>query len=157
MTTQPASRGSLVTGLNHTSFTVTSMDRIIAFFTEGLGFPLMNRSPRDPANMQRVTGVAGAVVEIAFIKAPGHKIELIHYIEAEGRKRHDIRPCDTGFAHIAFNVTDIDAVIEIARKYEFKQIDEPLPVSGGPNMGQFCAYLRDPDGITVEVIGPRVR
>ncbi len=34
---------------NHTSFTVSDLDRSVAFFTEALGFELMSRAPRDPA------------------------------------------------------------------------------------------------------------
>ena len=37
-----------VLATNHTSFTVSDLDRSIAFFTEALGFEILNRAPRDP-------------------------------------------------------------------------------------------------------------
>ena len=39
--------GFNITGTNHTSFTVSNMDRSLAYFCEVLGFELLNRSPRD--------------------------------------------------------------------------------------------------------------
>lgn len=35
-----------VLGTNHTSFTVSSLDRTIAFFRDCLGFDLVSRAPR---------------------------------------------------------------------------------------------------------------
>ena len=43
---------------------------------------------------------------IAFLKAPGHTLELIEYRAPAEREAVRARPCDTGFAHVAFNVDD---------------------------------------------------
>ena len=96
----------LVTGVNHTSFTVYDLERILAFLTEGLGFPLLSKSARDPVSIAKITGVKGADVVVAFVQAPGHRIELFHYLTPNDRRRHDIRPCDQGFSHLAFDVTN---------------------------------------------------
>ena len=68
-----------VLGTNHTSFTVSSLDRTIGFFRDCLGFQLLNRAPRDPAIVSRITGVEGADMEIAFLRGPGCTVELIEY------------------------------------------------------------------------------
>jgi catechol 2,3-dioxygenase-like lactoylglutathione lyase family enzyme len=148
---------TLVKGLNHTSYTVYDLDRILSFFTEGLGFPLLNKGPRDPVSIEKITGVQGADVIVAFVQAPGHRIELFHYLTPNDRRRHDIRPSDQGFSHLAFDVTDIDKVVEVGRRFGFQPVYEPLYVNKGPNTGQYAAYLREPDGLTVEVIGPRIK
>ena len=157
MTTQAATASSLVKGLNHTSYTVYDLDRILGFLTEGLGFHLIDKSPRDPVSMSQITGVKDAHVITAFVQAPGHRIELINYQNRDDRVYHNISPSHAGFSHLAFDVTDIDEVVEVARRFKFEPVHEPLPVSAGPNVGSYCAYLRDPEGLTVEVIGPRVR
>jgi catechol 2,3-dioxygenase-like lactoylglutathione lyase family enzyme len=128
---------------------------VLGFFTEGLGLPLLAKGPRDPAFIEKVTGVPGATVEVAFVQAPGHRIELFHYSSPTERRRHDIRPSDQGFAHLALDVTDFDRVIDAARGFKFEPIHAPLQVTSGPNAGSFAAYLRDPDGLTIEIIGPR--
>lgn len=149
----------LVKSMNHTSFTANDDDfeRLLSFFSNGLGLPILEKGPRDPANMSAVVGVEGADVIIAYVQAPGHKIELINYLKPDDRLCSKLRPCDAGFAHIAFNVTDMDAVLEVAAEYGFSPIHAPLPVSAGPNVGNLCAYTRDKTGITIEYIGPRLQ
>ena len=66
-----------ILGTNHTSFTVSDLERTLAFLRDCLGFELVSKAPRDPALVSRITGVAGAEVTIAFLRAPGHTLELI--------------------------------------------------------------------------------
>jgi catechol 2,3-dioxygenase-like lactoylglutathione lyase family enzyme len=100
-----------VLGTNHTSFTVSSLDRTVAFFQECLGFEVISKAPRDPALVSRITGVEGADMMIAFLKAPGHTLELIEYRAPASKGAVKARPCDTGFAHVAFNVDDAAAAV----------------------------------------------
>ncbi|MCB1810876.1 MAG: VOC family protein, partial [Candidatus Competibacteraceae bacterium] len=99
-----------ITSTNHTSFTVSDLDRILAFFRDGLGFEVTSKAPRDPQLIERITGVNNAQVMIAYVRAPGHSLELIEYTAPADRSAVRPRPCDTGFAHIAFNVENLDAV-----------------------------------------------
>ena len=42
-----------ITGFNHTSFTVTDMDRSVRFWTEAMGFEAASVSPRSRARGRR--------------------------------------------------------------------------------------------------------
>ncbi len=137
---------------NHTSFTVSDLDRACAFFEGALGLKVISKAPRDPDLIQRITGVVGADILVAYVQAPGHRIELIQYLGPEGRGRVVSRPCDTGFAHLAFDVDDIDAAITAAGRHHVRPIADPVAIDRGPNKGCRVAYLRDPDGITIEFI-----
>lgn len=141
-----------VLGTNHTSFTVSSLDRTIGFFRDGLGFQLLNRAPRDPKIVSKITGVEGADMEIAFLRGPGCTVELIEYKAPASRGRVEARPCDAGFAHMAFDVDDIDAAIAEAKKHRVEPVAPPVPINDGPNKGRRVVYLRDPDGVTIEFI-----
>jgi catechol 2,3-dioxygenase-like lactoylglutathione lyase family enzyme len=141
-----------ILGTNHTSFTVSSLDRTLRFLQECLGFELVSRAPRDPALVSRITGVEGADVEIAFLKAPGHTLELIEYRKPAGKARVNARPCDTGFAHVAFNVDNVPAAVAAARAYGVEPIAPPVAIDQGPNKDRRVVYLRDWDGITIELI-----
>jgi catechol 2,3-dioxygenase-like lactoylglutathione lyase family enzyme len=143
-------------GTNHTSFTVSSLDRTIAFFRDCLGFDLVSRAPRNPELVSRITGVAGAEVTIAFLRGPGHTIELIEYGAPAERGKVVARPCDAGFAHVAFNVDNVDAAIEAAEKFGVKPVAPPVAIDQGPNRGRKVVYLRDADGVTVEFIEAQV-
>ncbi len=144
--------GFRVLGTNHTSFTVSSLDRSVGFFRDCLKFELISRAPRDPAVVQQITGVEGADMEIAFLKGPGHTVELIEYKAPANKGRVEARPCDTGFAHLALNVDDADAAVAEAALYQVKAISAPVPINAGPNKGRKVVYLRDWDGVTFEFI-----
>jgi catechol 2,3-dioxygenase-like lactoylglutathione lyase family enzyme len=144
--------GYTVVGTNHTSFTVSDMDRSVGFFTDVLGFELLHRGGRDPAFIEKVVGVPGADIEVAYIQAPGHRLELIQYRGPQDRGKVVSRPCDTGFAHVAFDVDDIDAVLEAARHAGVEPLSPPQQLEHGPNKGGKVVYTRDPDGITIEFI-----
>jgi glyoxylase I family protein len=142
-----------VLSANHTSFTVSSLDRTLAFFTGCLGFKLVSRAPRDPKIIQKVTGVAGAEMEIAFVRGPGQMVELIEYKAPASKGRVEARPCDTGFAHLALDVDDVDAAVGAAARYGVTAIHPPVEIDQGPNKGKKVVYLRDWDGVTIEFIG----
>jgi catechol 2,3-dioxygenase-like lactoylglutathione lyase family enzyme len=142
-----------ITGTNHTSFTVANLDRAITLFRDGLGFLLTSRAGRDPASIQTITGVDGAEVEIAYLSRPDHTVELIQYSAPTDRVTVRIRPCDVGFAHIAFDVRDIDAVITHLAAYGAAPIAPPfVNKAGGPNAGVRVSYLRSLDMVTIELI-----
>lgn len=141
-----------VVATNHTSFTVSDLDRSVAFFCGVLGFELLNRSGRDPEFIARVVDIPGADIEVAYIQAPGHRLELIQYLAPAERARVAARPCDTGFAHVAFDVDDIDATIAAAQRVGVEPMGAPQTVNAGPNKGARVVYTRDVDGITIEFI-----
>lgn len=145
--------GNAITATNHTSFTVGSLDRAVRLFRDGLGFELISRAGRDPQSIRTITGVAGAEVEIAYLRRPDHTVELIEYTAPPDRGGVDPRPCDVGFAHIAFDVRNIDAVIAHLAAFDAKAISPPyINKSGGPNAGVMVSYLQTPDRITIELI-----
>ncbi len=141
-----------VTSTNHTSFTVSNLDRTIGFFRDALGFEVTSRAPRDPALVSAITGVPGADVDIAYIRGPGHSLELIEYKAPANRGQVVARPCDTGFAHIAFNVDDVDGAVAASAAHGFVPLAPPVAINSGPNRGRKVVYLRDADGVTVEFI-----
>jgi catechol 2,3-dioxygenase-like lactoylglutathione lyase family enzyme len=143
-----------VLGTNHTSFTVSSLDRSIAFYRDCLGFELTSRAPRDPSRTERLMGVPGAHVEIAFVRAPGHTLELIEYRSPADRGKVQSRSCDTGAFHVAFNVSDLAAALAACRAHGSLPVGDTIEVDAGPNTGMRTCFVRDPDGILLELIQP---
>ena len=141
-----------VLGTNHTSFTVSDIGRSISFFTRVLGFRVTSHEPRDPAMIQALTGIDGADIDVAYLQAPGHALELIEYKGPDDRGKVDCRVCDVGAAHIAFDVEDLQAVVDASLRNGAALMGEILEITGGPNRGGRVAYVRDPDGVTMEFI-----
>ena len=144
--------GFRVLATNHTSFTVSDLDRSIAFFTEVLGFEMVNRAPRDPKLISSITGVPGADIEVAYIQGPGHRLELIQYHGPSERSQVDSRPCDSGVAHVAYDADDVDAAVAASAPHQVLPVGEVTVIDKGPNAGRKVVYLRDPDGVTIEYI-----
>ena len=142
-----------VLATNHTSFTVSDLERSVAFFRDALGFEVTSKAPRNPDVVSAITGIPGTEMLIAYVRGPGHSLELIQYLgPKEGRGRVRSLPCDVGFAHVAYDVDDIDAAIEAAADHHVHVIGEVAVIDQGPNAGGKVAYLRDPDGVTIEFI-----
>lgn len=144
--------GFKVLRTNHTSFTVSDLDRTVAFFRDALGFEVTSKAPRDRTAIETVTGVAGGDVMIAYVRGPDHSLELIEYLAPADRGQVQSRPCDTGFAHVAYDVDDVDAAVAAAGEHGFDPIGGIYVIDKGPNTGSRVVYLRDADGITVEFI-----
>lgn len=142
-------------GFNHTSFTVASLDRAVAFFRDFLGFELVSRAPRGRSLIERMTAIPGADVEIAFVSGPGHTIELIEYKAPAERGASAARLCDAGAAHIALDVDDVAAAVAGAEAHGFRPVGEIIVIDDGPNRGREVVYLKGPDNFVVEFIGDR--
>jgi len=144
-----------ITGIHHTSFTVADLERSLAFFRDLLGLEvLFVREVRD-GYFGRIVGLPGCVVKAALLRLPGgsHHIELFQYFEPAGQS-YQPRPCDPGSSHLSFLVDDLP---ELHRKLHGKGVDftsEPVLITAGPNRGGYGVYLRDPNGILVELFQP---
>ena len=137
---------------NHTGFTVSDLGRTVAFFRDVLGYELISKDTRDPAYIQHVIGVDGAEIMVAYLRGFGHTLELFEFSGPADRGSVRPRACDVGFFHIALYVDDIDAAIDACRPFGVQPIATPIEVKTGPNKGGKVAYLRDPDGITIELM-----
>ena len=139
---------------DHTGITVSNLERSLAFWRDVLGFELSHRAHQTSELAEEITGVPGAEISLAVLKAPGHKIELLEYLAPKDRKQIDVRPCDVGSAHVALTVDNLDAVLEKVSTAGWKAAGEPQTLSSGPNAGKRVIYVRDPDGTTIEFMQP---
>lgn len=139
---------------DHTGITVANLERSLAFWRDILGFELSHRAHQTGELAREITGVAGAEISLAVLRAPGHKIELLEYHAPAERKRADLRPCDVGSVHVALTVDDLDAVLAAIVAAGWKPAGQPQTLKSGPNAGKRVVYVRDPDGTTIEFMQP---
>ena len=143
---------------DHTGFTVANLERSLAFWQDVLGFELSHTAHQTGELAREITGVAGAEIRLAVLKAPGgHKIELLEYLAPSDRKHVDLRPCDVGSVHVALLVDDLDAVLNAIAASGWKAAGKPQTLKTGPNAGKRVVYVRDPDGTTIEFMQPPVK
>ena len=142
---------SRIISADHTGITVSNLEQSLAFWENVLGFELSHRAHQTAELASEITGVAGAEISIAVVKAPGgHKVELLEYLAPPDRKHVDLRPCDVGSVHVAFTVDNLDAVLSAIAASGWKAAGKPQTLTTGPNTGKRVVYVRDPDGTTIE-------
>ncbi len=141
----------MITGFNHTSFTVADMDLSVRFWTAVLGFETRSVSPRQGAWQSRVTGIEGAELIVAHLYGHGAHVEFIQYAAGAGHPV-TIDPNMPCAAHVCFDVTDIEGTwAELVAAGGVPQGEVAL-VENGPVKGLKAGYLRDPNGIIIELV-----
>jgi catechol 2,3-dioxygenase-like lactoylglutathione lyase family enzyme len=146
-----------ITGIHHTSFTVVDLDRSLAFFRDRLGLEVVSLREIRAEYFGAIVGLPGCVVKAALLRLPAaqQQIELLQYLTpptVPGGQRP--RPCDAGSHHLALQVTDLVELCRELRSHGVELLSEPVAVTAGPNAGAWAVYLRDPNGILIELFQP---
>jgi len=119
----------------YTGIEVRDLERSIKFYVENLGMKLRRRSK-----------IAETNGEIAELKSPeGHQLlELNWYAD------HDKYRSGDELDHLAFDVDDVDQALAELRNQGVEVAMEPFDEGEGR-----LAFVKDPDGIWIELTGPR--
>jgi catechol 2,3-dioxygenase-like lactoylglutathione lyase family enzyme len=144
-----------VVGAHHTSFTVATLERSVAFFRDVLGLELLvMREVRDDY-FGSIVGLPGCAVKAALLRVPGsgHHVELFQYLSPPGHAVEP-RPCDPGSSHLALLVDDLPAFHRELQGQDVRFASEPILITAGPNRGGYGVYVRDPNGILIELFQP---
>jgi catechol 2,3-dioxygenase len=125
------------TVIGHVHLKVSDLDRAVKFYTEVMGFEIM----------QRLHGSA------AFLSAGGYHHHLgLNTWESRGGRPP--APGSTGLYHFAIL---LPSRLELARTFK-RIIDHDWPISGASDHGVSEAiYLDDPDGNGIEIYRDRPR
>ena len=141
----------MITGFDHTSFTVSDMDKSVKFWTEQLGFEAASVSPRQGQWQEAVTGIAGASLMVAHLYGHGHHIEFIQYLDGavEGAAP---TPALVGAAHVALETDDVEATWDALIRAGATPQGRIALVTTGAVAGVKAGYIRDPNGILIELV-----
>src|SRR5207237_10828952 len=132
---------------DHTGITVSNLERSLVFWRDVLGFEFSHTAHQEGEMVEQITGVKGAELKLAVVKAPGgHKIELLEYLAPPDRKQHaGLRPCDVGHVHVALTAENLDPLLEKIAASSWKAAGKPQTLKTGPNAGKRVSYVRHPD------------
>jgi catechol 2,3-dioxygenase-like lactoylglutathione lyase family enzyme len=143
---------SHVTATSHTGVTVSDLGNAAGYFRDALGLAVSAPIACSGELFEQVTGVPCCVIDICYVTAPGHTIELLCYSSPADKVSSGLRPCDNGHLHLCFEVDDIDAVIEAGRRYGFAPVNPVQVVREGPRAGRKVIYTKGPDNLIVELM-----
>jgi catechol 2,3-dioxygenase-like lactoylglutathione lyase family enzyme len=144
-----------VEGIHHTGFTVSDLDRSVAFYGEHLGCEVLAVHERRGGYMADLLRLPDAHVRLAQLRPPagGHVLELMQFLAPEPRAA-ELEPRVVGAAHVCFDVEDLDAVHERLVAAGVRSYGAPVRMDSGPNAGGASVYVLDPDGIVVQLRQP---
>lgn len=124
-------------GFEHVGMTCADLDRTIAFYCGLLGLRLALRKKGD-------------VNEMAFLDTGSGMLEVACPATLPVRAR-DVPPHETGMRHLTFAFDDVDAVFATLEAAGVEIVERPRPAFH-TEMIKRVAFVRDPDGIIVELI-----
>jgi catechol 2,3-dioxygenase-like lactoylglutathione lyase family enzyme len=134
---------------HHTAMAVQDMERAKRFYCDLLGFEIDWERPNyDGKPFASVVGMPHAAAHVVMLKGYGTRLELFTYYSPRGLKNEPKRQCDFGLTHFAFTVKRIHDIYDrlSSAGVEFNCPPQNL------RPGVWGTYMKDPEGITIELV-----
>jgi lactoylglutathione lyase len=152
-----------ILGIWHFSFTVSDLDRSVAFYRDLLGLELVHVQEQDNAYTRSLVGYRDAALRVAQFAIPGagpgastHHLELVEY-RSPRMEPGDGEIARPGAAHLAIAVADIAGWHRRLTAAGVEFFSAPNSITAGINIGGWAVYLRDPDRNVLELLQPPPR
>ncbi len=146
-----------VTAVGSIGFTVSEMDRSVAFYSNVLTFKPVSDVEVDGPEYDQLWGIFGVRARVVLMQLGAQQLELIEFLSPP-----DVRPIpvpsyshDLWFQHVAIVVRDMEAAWAQLRKHHVRQISprpQMIPVSNIAAAGIKAIKFRDPDGHNLELL-----
>ena len=147
-------------GIHHTGYTVSNLERSLEFYCGLLGLEIVAQQEKEGGYLGAIVGYPDAHVKMAHLRVPGsqHVVELFEYVAPQGTKAERFEPPNTGTSHLCLLTEDLPALYEhlVAQGLD-TFVSPPVLVDTGINTGGYGLYVRDPDGIPVELFQAATR
>jgi len=151
-----SAHGQAVLRVDSVGFTVSDMDRSVAFFTQVLPFEKVSDKEVWGDDFEHLSGVFGARVRIVGLKLGSETIELTEYLTPRGRPIPvDSRSNDRWFQHVAIIVSDMDKAFQVLRSNKVRfasTAPQTLPSYITAAAGIKAFYFKDPDDHVLEIL-----
>ena len=144
-----------VSRIDHVGITTSNIERSLDFYRDLLGMRLIDDIVVTSHEIAQLLGVDSVELRLVDLDSgDGRVVELIQYLQPPG-KRSDYESRDPATGHIAFTIDDLERVrlkIEAAGGTVISRRPVTIDDPGGPFDGATCLYLRDPDGMILELV-----
>ncbi|CAA9218181.1 MAG: hypothetical protein AVDCRST_MAG76-630 [uncultured Acidimicrobiales bacterium] len=139
--------------IHHIGITVADLDRAIAFWEALLGTTSRDRRVLQGPQLGTMVGYAGIRIDSCWVDLPGGvALELLDYLDRD-EPPYEPGTAHPGNVHVCLHVDDMDESHAHAVACGATPVSVgPIEVAAGPRAGSRIAYLRDPDGVTLELL-----
>ncbi len=142
----------MVSGVHHVGVTVVDLDRSLAFWGRLTGSSPRDRRTLAGAEVARLVGYPSVAIERAWLDFPGGvALELLQYLDPV-EAPYPEGTAHPGNIHVCLHTDDVDAARRHALSCGARPVGGPIDVKAGPQAGARIAYVRDPDGVTIELL-----
>ena len=136
----------MIVGLHHVAISVNDFDKALEFYTQGLGFEVVQQSDFDnDAAANKAIGLDAIKAKMAMLKTSNAFVELWQYSNPTPEDLRS-RPCDYGYAHLALQVDDIQMEYNRLKTYGMVFVGEVVHFGDSAS----AIYGRDPCGNVIE-------
>lgn len=141
--------------IDHLNIVCANLEATATFYEQVFGMRRGFSAVLQGEWIESVTGLPGAHAECLFLETPegGARLELIQYLTPSGAAYgNNSLPNTRGLRHVAFEVDDMQSLLERLRNLGVEPISPPVEVPFKvANLGRkHLLYFTDPDGTLVE-------
>ena len=139
--------------VHHVGITVADLVRAMEFWERLLGTPSRDRRLLQGPGLGRMVGYPDIRIDSCWLDLPGGvALELLQYLDRT-EVPYDPGTAHPGNVHVCLHVDDMEVAHAHAVACGATPVSErPIDVGAGPRAGARLAYLRDPDGVTIELV-----
>lgn len=137
----------MIVGLHHVAIGVDDFDKALKFYTEALGFEIVQQSEFDnDALANQAIGLDAVKAKMAMLKTSNAFVELWQYSNPAPQDLRS-RPCDYGYPHLALEVDDIQMEYDRLMTHGMEFFGEVVHFGNDAS----AIYGRDPCGNIIEL------
>ncbi len=138
-----------VARIHHVGISVGDLERSVHFYRDLLGIEVIGITGEE--DVGSVSGITGARARFADLDAGnGQLLELIEY--QTGTDSQPRAANAAGTSHLSLRVGDMGAMLTVLAADGITPLGATATLSGGVWEGCTVVYVRDPDGMIVELI-----
>jgi glyoxylase I family protein len=136
-----------IVGLHHVAIGVNDIDKALKFYTEALGFEIVQQSEFNNVEaVNQTIGLDAINAKMAMLKAPNAFVELWQYSHPAPEDSRS-RPSDYGYTHLALQVDDIQLEYDRLKTHGMEFVGEVVHFGDDAS----AIYGRDPSGNLIEL------
>ena len=134
---------------HHVAISVKDLDRALWFYRDQLGFEVdWDRDHYTGEALSKVVRLPDADAHVVMLKGYGTRLELFKYYTPPGKEGEERRQCDFGITHFALTVKKLHEIYERLTKAGVQFNCPPQ----SPRPGVWATYMKDPEGVTIELV-----
>jgi len=138
----------MINGLHHPAIVTSDIDRMLAFYTEKLGFEVIFRSELNHGtSVDQILGVSAAA-RMAVLTLGNCYLEMYQFLSPRTEETPAGKVYERGYRHLCLDVTDIDVEYERLKASGINFTTAPKTVGTHSR----ATYGYDPDGNIFELL-----